>query len=244
MKGLIALGANASRGMQLTAGLVRSPSPSPSPHPPPSPHPHHGPALSCSESSCGVLKGYGTENGGIVTDPVRMANQDAIGAPTSIADCCSRCHKLPGCEIFELGHGGCVPHAKGCTAKTINCFLIGGYKNVTRPNPDRVSGCARAAAPLPSAEENQVVAESVISQATLATFMLVRGQSAVITLPPYDRPMLSRPFVWEGALDPNADPGTPLGLAVLGNGSVFSREYTKAHVSLDCATFKSTITFK
>ena len=55
------------------------------------------------------------------------------------------------------------------------------------------------------------------------------------------RPMLASPFKLEG-VDPNADPGTPLGPAVV-TGTVFTRRYTKMDVSLDCASFTSNITF-
>lgn len=84
--------------------------------------------------------------------------------------------------------------------------------------------------------------KSVISKVTVATLMLVRGASAVITLPPYDRPMLATPFSLEG-VDPHGDPGTPVGPATL-NGTVFTRQYTKAEVSLDCNTLTPTINFK
>ena len=98
--------------------------------------------------------------------------------------------------------------------------------------------------------------------------MLARGASAVITLPPYDRPMLARPFglvrarahtrdrrarwrellltrrpVRQEGVEQNADPGTPLGPATL-VGSTFTRRYTRAEVSLDCSTLTPTIKFK
>ena len=264
-----------------------------------------------------------------------MANQEDIAAPASIADCCERCTRLPSCEVFELGRGGCAPNSpKNCTGRTINCFLIGGYENRTRHNPDRVSGCVRsswsAANDKPAAlAANEVAAQcglrtrvdlsqclkratwssytlggdrkvwmehnglacwqghgadsvpnvsdytttslhackqrceahdactaiefgshatepavtsSVISKVTVATFMLARGAGAVITLPPYDRPMLSSPFSLEG-IDLDADPGTPLGLATL-DGSTFTRKYSRADVSLDCSTLNPTISFK
>ena len=82
-----------------------------------------------------------------------------------------------------------------------------------------------------------------VSQNAVAAFLIARGASAVIVLPPYDRPMLKAPFSIEG-VDANADPGTPLGPAKVSGSSVFSRSYTKADIALDCAAFKSTITFK
>jgi len=52
----------------------------------------------------------------------------------------------------------------------------------------------------------------------------------------------SCPRIIEG-LDPNADPGFPLGPAQV-NGSTYTRSYSKADVSLDCASFTSTIALK
>ena len=57
--------------------------------------------------------------------------------------------------------------------------------------------------------------------------------------------MLQSPFAFEG-IDPNADPGVPLGPGAVGGpgNNTFSRAYTKADISLDCAAFKATIVFK
>ena len=82
-----------------------------------------------------------------------------------------------------------------------------------------------------------------VSQTVLAAFLLARGESAVIVLRVFDRP-LGKPFPMPGCVDRNADPGTPLGAAVLNGTSLFTRRYTHAHVSLDCATMKSTIRIK
>ena len=76
----------------------------------------------------------------------------------------------------------------------------------------------------------------------MAIFLLTRGPSAQLVLPPYDHPMIGLEFSIQG-VDPNADPGTPLGPATV-SGSVFKRSYSKADVMLDCSTFQSTITFK
>ena len=84
-----------------------------------------------------------------------------------------------------------------------------------------------------------------VKQTTLAAFLLARGPSAAIVLPPYDRPMLKGIFTLEG-VDPNADPGMPLGPATVGgvDNTTFTRAYSKANVSLDCATFTASIAFK
>ena len=84
-----------------------------------------------------------------------------------------------------------------------------------------------------------------VQQTTLAAFLIARGPSAAIILPPYDRPMLKSPFGFEG-VDPDADPGVPLGPGTAGGpgNTTFTRAYTKADVSLDCTAFKATIVFK
>jgi hypothetical protein len=81
-----------------------------------------------------------------------------------------------------------------------------------------------------------------VEQTTMAAFLIARGPSAMIVLPPYDRPMLKSPFGIEG-VNANADPGTPLGPGKA-SGTTFTRSYTKADVTLDCAAFTSTIQFK
>ena len=242
VKGLIALGANSSLGMQLTGGWARPKPPRPPPGPP-------GPALQCG-GGCTATKGLDTDNSGIVSPPVPMANQKAIDDPASVAQCCSLCKANRKCDVWEIGHGGCVPGTPNCTVHTINCFLIGGFRGRTKPNPDRVVGCVKqqadndapvAPAEQASVEDTEEGAALTIEQSTIATFLIARGPSAVITLPPYDHPMLGRTFALEG-VDPNADPGTPLGPASL-SGSTFTRHYTKAHVTLDCDTLQSTIDF-
>ena len=75
----------------------------------------------------------------------------------------------------------------------------------------------------------------------MAAFLIARGPSAVLSFLPYDSPMLARPFHFVG-VDPNADPGVPLGPGRV-NGTVFSRSYTRANISFDCANFGSTIDF-
>ena len=57
--------------------------------------------------------------------------------------------------------------------------------------------------------------------------------------------MLKGMFSLEG-IDADADPGTPLGPGgASGPGNTtFSRSYTKAAVSLDCASFTASITFR
>lgn len=86
-----------------------------------------------------------------------------------------------------------------------------------------------------------------VQKNTVAAFLLARGPSAVIVLPPYDRPMAGSEFVLEGVADANADPGTPTGPAIkvgTGANATYTRHYTKADVTLDCATFTSEIVFK
>ena len=86
-----------------------------------------------------------------------------------------------------------------------------------------------------------------VSRTTIAAFLIARGPSAIIILPAYDRPMIKTPFSLEG-VEPNADPGTPLGpgkvVAGTGGKTTFSRSYTKAEVSIDCAAFTANIVFK
>ena len=91
-------------------------------------------------------------------------------------------------------------------------------------------------------EEEEGGVRGAIAKSTIAAFLLGRGPSAIIALPPYDHPMLGREFSLVG-VEPNADPGTPLGPATVA-GKVYKRSYTKADVSLDCGSFESTITFK
>jgi len=82
---------------------------------------------------------------------------------------------------------------------------------------------------------------------TIAAFLIARGPSAFIVLPPYDRPMTGSAFTLEGIADVNADPGTPLGSATndgAGANATYTRRYTKATVTLNCATCTSEIVFK
>jgi hypothetical protein len=82
---------------------------------------------------------------------------------------------------------------------------------------------------------------------TIAAFLIARGPSAVIVLPQYDRPMAGSAFTLEGIADANADPGTPLGAATkvgAGANATYTRSYTKAPVTWNCATFTSEIDFK
>merc|ERR1712039_10921 len=82
----------------------------------------------------------------------------------------------------------------------------------------------------------------IVSKEEIAAFLIARGSSALIALPPYDAAMLARPFQLEG-VDLDADPGVPSGVAEV-SGKVYKRSYSNAEVSLDCGTFTSTITFK
>ena len=74
----------------------------------------------------------------------------------------------------------------------------------------------------------------------VAIFLLTRGPSAQLILPAYDHAMIGREFSVQG-VDPNGDPGTPVGPATV-RGSVFTRSYSRATVTLDCSTFNATIT--
>lgn len=118
---------------------------------------------------------------------------------------------------------------------------------VTRP-PKGVNDCAPTMARLLQEGANnshtmQLYTGFNVPATTLAAFLIARGDSAVITLQPYDRPMSKTPFSFE-AVDLNADPGTPLGPGkVDASGKVFTRAYTKANVRLDCSTFKANISF-
>jgi hypothetical protein len=107
-------------------------------------------------------------------------------AAANVAECCSRCKANTKCEVFELGHGGCV--AENCTSKTVNCFLIGGFTGQTNPNNDRAFGCVRGSvAPEPPA----AAAAGVEQNNTVAAFMSARGASAMLevtcTLPLHAR---------------------------------------------------------
>lgn len=207
MKSLIALGANASMGMQLAAGLVKAPALGPQ-------HPSSDPAqcglrLHVDLSQClkratwssytlgGDRKSW-TEHAGLACWQGHGADSvpnTSDYATTSLDECKQRCEARDNCTAIEFGS-----HATQSPS-------------------------------------------NVVSKVTVATFLLARGASAVITLPAYDRPMLSRPFSLEAGLNLNADPGTPLGPATL-DGSVFTRKWSRADVSLDCDTLTPTITFK
>jgi len=84
-----------------------------------------------------------------------------------------------------------------------------------------------------------------VPKTTIAAFLIARGPSAVIVLPPYDRPMIKTPFILEG-VDANADPGVPLtpGGRIGADSTIYTRSYTKAEVMLDCSNFNATIIFK
>ena len=75
---------------------------------------------------------------------------------------------------------------------------------------------------------------------TVAAFLIARGPSAAIVLPPYDRPMLATPFKLEG-VDADADPGRPLGPGAKGPGGVYTRRYERAEVTLNCTSFEATV---
>ena len=87
----------------------------------------------------------------------------------------------------------------------------------------------------------------VVLQNTVAAFLLARGESAVIVLPAYDRPMTGTQFKMEGVPNANADPGKPVGPATkvgTGANAQYSRSYTNAEVTLNCVNYESTIVFK
>lgn len=81
-----------------------------------------------------------------------------------------------------------------------------------------------------------------VTEMEVATFLIARGDSAKIVLPPYDRPMLASPFKLTG-VDIDADPGEPRGPATQ-NGMKFTRSFAHADVALDCAAFTASVIFK
>ena len=86
-------------------------------------------------------------------------------------------------------------------------------------------------------------ATHMIRTTTLAAFLIARGPSAGLLLPPFDRPALPAPYAFADGIDPNADPGTPVGPGSV-DGAKFSRAYTKADITLDCDAFTASIDFK
>ena len=175
-----------------------------------------------------------TFNRGIVAPPVAMPHQDAIDAPENVAECCSRCKANSKCEVFEIGHGGCVGTL--CNATSINCFIIGGFTGKLRPNKDRVAGCVRAGstpAPPPHAHGSVEVEQNN----TVAAFMLARGESAMLELP------VAGAYEAMSSYDVDAavlqlDFGAAIGAAQEASG-VFTRQFSKGTVELDCNKWQS-----
>jgi hypothetical protein len=154
-------------------------------------------------------------------------------------ECCSRCKANGKCEVFELGHGGCISGSANCTHDTINCFLIGGFNGKLRANKDRVTGCVRGgAAPSPGPPPPPDSME-LEKNNTVAAFLLARGPSAMLELPvagayesmstyDVDSPLLKLDF------------GAALGPAKQLTPGTYSREFERATVSLDCHAWTST----
>eukprot|EP00729_Bicosta_minor_P008094 gene8094-7493_t len=107
-------------------------------------------------------------------------------------------------------------------------------------NGSALSGGPSQAGAACAAAMNSAVALSLlyyhITQNTLAAFLISRGPSAVIVLPP-----------GTNRTNPNADPGVPSSAATKTGADAtayYTRSYTNANVTFDCATLKSTITWK
>ena len=247
MQSLIALGANKSLGMQLVNNDA-PPTPSP-PHPPapaaPAPAPRSSPARPWTTAYMQrhhLRRAHLDRN----LQPRHRGATRAHGRPDrhrrpgSIADCCSRCKALTSCEVFELGRGGCAPASRNCTESTINCFLIGGHQNKTGREPGRVSGCVRGnlAAEVGADATNRAGVDDrfdggggcVVPKSMIAMYLLVRGDSATIVLPPYDRPMTAWPFSFAG-VDPDADPGDPAPLCSAERHDLHSRLHPRRRLA-------------
>eukprot|EP01052_Picozoa_sp_SAG31_P007286 SAG31_NODE_346_length_17349_cov_9.825875_7_plen_284_part_00 len=225
MKKWIAKGANPAISLQPLAPAFFHKRPAP-PSPPPLP------PSECGET-CRITKGMDTFNRGIVAPPVAMPKQDAIDAPENVAECCSRCKANSKCEVFEIGHGGCV--GTQCNASTINCFIIGGFTGKMKPNKDRVTGCIRAGAPpAPPPHGNSI---EIDQNNTVAAFMLARGESAMLELP------VAGAYEAMSGYDVDAtvlqlDFGAAVGVAEEANG-VFTRKFAKGTIHLDCNKWQS-----
>lgn len=214
-------GANPAVSLQPLAPAFKGHGTPPGPAPKP---------LQCGDS-CTLTVGVDTHNTGIVAPPVKMPNQENFTHSDNVAECCSRCQANTKCEVFELGPGGCVP-GTNCTASTINCFLIGGYTGIIVPNSHRATGCVRAPpSPSPSSWEME-------QNNTVAAFMIARGPSAMLELPvggayenmamyDVDAPVLQLDF------------GAAVGLGTEEAPGIFTRQFQKGVVRLDCNTYTS-----
>eukprot|EP00035_Acanthoeca_spectabilis_P000868 m.76005 g.76005 ORF g.76005 m.76005 type:complete len:480 (-) comp10476_c1_seq1:158-1597(-) len=214
-------GANPAVSLQPLAPAFKGHGTPPGPAPKP---------LQCGDS-CTLTVGVDTHNTGIVAPPVKMPNQENFTHSDNVAECCSRCQANTNCEVFELGPGGCVP-GTNCTASTINCFLIGGYTGIIVPNSHRATGCVRAPpSPSPSSWEME-------QNNTVAAFMIARGPSAMLELPvggayenmamyDVDAPVLQLDF------------GAAVGLGTEEAPGIFTRQFQKGVVRLDCNTYTS-----
>lgn len=227
MKNWITKGKNPTVSLQpLAPAFFHKHAPPPSPPLPPS---------ECG-GACTITKGMDTFNTGIVAPPVAMPRQDAIDAPENVAECCSRCKANSKCEVFELGHGGCV--GTQCNASSINCFIIGGFSGKMRPNKDRVTGCVRAGH---SSRNHHDASAEVEQNNTVAAFMLARGESAMLELP------VAGAYEAMSSYDVDAavlqlDFGAAIGSAEEADG-VFTRKFVKGTIQLDCNEWQSSFVY-
>lgn len=188
--------------------------------------------------TCNVTAGHDAISHGIIAPPIPTANTTA---------CCAACKDNPRCEAFVMGP--CRHGDPGCAAGAPSCFLVDGFAGL-RPSADRATGCIRGA-PAPPAPPSP----SVDINNTVAAFLIARGPSAMLELPVLGAYEDMTNYVLSPLLD--MDYGIPLGpgrklggnggiqgASGQGGGSVFTREYTRASVTLNCSDWTSVIRLK
>ena len=222
----MSIGANTSLSLQiLGSAFVKHQRPTPSPSPSPS---SPLPPAACS-NQCGAILGYDADSSGIVVPPINT---------TSDAACCAACRNNSKCEAYVMGP--CNAHDPGCTAGQMTCFLVGGFKGMRR-SKDRATACLRRPTPPPPPPPPQPY-DGVAINNTVAAFLVARGISAMLELPVLGAYEDMSHYVWSPLLD--ADYGTPLGPGREVSPGFFARNYTRAHVALNCTAWTSEITFR
>lgn len=251
MDSYLAIGANASLSLQTLAvaffaeghNPFKPPPPGPPPPPPgprpppplPPPPPPPQPLPGCSFK---VLDGFCARGTG---EPVILTRLH-----TSQITCCKLCMADPACKSWTLDSTNAsicacylqasVPepsvghNATGCTSGVPHSAAVSRSPALPRP------------AVVPRKQEEE---EAFFSQNnTIAAFVIARGAGggflelpvcgAFESMADYD---LSNPLL-------KAELGTPLGAGKQTTPGSYAREFTKATVSLDCATWRSTFVMK
>ena len=126
-------------------------------------------------------------------------------------------------------------------ATTINCFLISGFTGKLRANKDRVTGCVRAVSPAP-APHGKPSGPEADQNNTVAAFMIARGESAMLELPVAGAYEAMDMYNVDAAVL-QLDFGAAKAAGTESAG-VYTREYEKGTVQLDCKEWKGTITMK